>query len=88
MKLTLPLFLSILLPVLYLLILFIYNDPDILVFLVPYPLDIFYWMIVMFGFLFGGWVGATIIQLIILYFLGKIIGNLLTILINRAVNKR
>ena len=77
---------AIALPLIYIILLFITNDPDFIIFILG-PFSIIIWLIQWISWLFGGWILAIILTILSLSLTGLALGILIGSIINKLKNK-
>ena len=77
---------SLVLPIAYVMFLYIFKEPDLIIFklgIFGFPIYIVQWI----GFLIGGWILATLFTIILFISVGCLIGTLVESIINYFVSK-
>ncbi len=73
---------SIILPLVYVVSLIVFRDPDFLIFILG-PLGFVVWIVQHVGFLIGSWPGAVIATMVFLALVGYLFGRFLEWVINK-----
>ncbi len=79
---------AIILPLVYIISLFITHDPDFILFIAPlFVFSIIFWIIQWISYLIGGWILAIITTTLFLSLIGFLLGMLIGMLLGFIISK-